>query len=120
MTELRVVADRHVWGVESAFAAFAGYDVDLHLVEQSMISRAAVADADALLVRSSTRVDAELLAGSRVRWVGTATVGSDHIDLDYLQQHGIAFASAAGSSTLSVVEYLTAVLFTLQCEYGVV
>ncbi len=116
---LVIVADRHIWEAESAFADLPGYRVDLRIMEQGEISAAAVADADILLVRSSTKVDGDLLRGSRVRFVATATVGDDHIDLDYLSRHRIAFASAAGSSTGSVVEYLTTVLLVLHCDHGV-
>ncbi|MDX8414163.1 MAG: 4-phosphoerythronate dehydrogenase [Mariprofundales bacterium] len=119
MTPLTIVADQHVWGVHSAFSTLPGYEVDLRVMEQGEITPTNVADADILLVRSSTKVNADLLQNSRVRFVATATVGDDHIDLNWLKQQKIAFASAAGSSTDSVVEYLTAVLFALHCEYHI-
>jgi erythronate-4-phosphate dehydrogenase len=78
------------------------------------IGRDAVADADALIVRSITRVDRELLEGTRVRFVGTATIGTDHVDLSYLRSAGIAFADAAGSNARSVAEYVTAALLHLR------
>ena len=53
------------------------------------ITPGAVADADALVVRTRTRCDAALLEGSRVRWIATATIGTDHIDLDYCRDRGI-------------------------------
>ena len=67
-------------------------------------------DVDVLIVRSVTRVDEALLARSPVRFVGTATIGCDHIDVDYLTSRGIAFASAPGSNANSVAEYVTAAL----------
>jgi erythronate-4-phosphate dehydrogenase len=75
-----------------------------------LISPADVRDADVLIVRSVTRVDETLLSGSSVRFVGTATIGCDHVDLDYLKSRGIAFASAPGSNANSVAEYVTAAL----------
>ncbi len=70
------------------------------------IDAKAVADAEVLLVRSITRVDPHLLEGSRVRFVGSATAGTDHIDIEALAQMGIAWAAAPGSNALAVVEYV--------------
>jgi erythronate-4-phosphate dehydrogenase len=72
-----------------------------------------VRDADALLVRSVTKVDKALLDGSRVRFVATATIGFDHIDQTYLASQGIGFAYAPGSNARSVAEYVLAAIFTL-------
>ena len=72
-----------------------------------------VRDADALIVRSVTRVDAGLLAGSAISFVGTCTIGVDHLDLDYLQSRNIAVASAPGCNANSVVEYVFSALCAL-------
>jgi erythronate-4-phosphate dehydrogenase len=74
------------------------------------VSRDAVHDAEILVVRSETKVDRELLDGSSVRFVGTVTIGTDHVDLGYLTSRGIAFASAPGSNSNSVAEYVAAAL----------
>ncbi len=74
------------------------------------VTKRAVRDADILIVRSETKVDGNLLDGSAVRFVGTVTIGTDHIDLDYLASRGIQFASAPGSNSNSVAEYLAAAL----------
>ena len=55
-----------------------------------------VRDADALVVRTRTRCDARLLEGSRIRYVATATIGFDHIDVDYLDSKGIAWMNCPG------------------------
>jgi erythronate-4-phosphate dehydrogenase len=60
----------------------------------------------ALLVRSTTRVHAELLMGTPVRFVGTATSGSEHIDTDFLQKSGVEFHDARGCNANSVAEYV--------------
>src|SRR5690606_28972459 len=60
------------------------------------LPREALAGAQVLLVRSVTRVDEQLLAGTPVRFVGSATIGTDHVDLDYLVRAGIRFAHAPG------------------------
>ena len=76
-----------------------------------------VRSADVLLVRSVTRVDAALLAGSAVRFVASATSGTDHVDLDYLKQTGIVFAAAPGCNAQAVVEYVLSSLLVLAAQY---
>jgi erythronate-4-phosphate dehydrogenase len=116
LPRLRIVADAHVWGVENAFRHFDGFTTELTVAEHHAITRERLQQADILVVRSSTRVDAGLLAGTPVRFVGTATVGDDHVDQGWLSRQGIAFASAAGSSTGSVVEYWIAALLALHAR----
>jgi erythronate-4-phosphate dehydrogenase len=111
---MRIIADPNIPQVAEAVAA-----LGLHppaacvLVPGRAWTPALMRDADALLVRSVTRVDAALLAGSRVRFVGTATAGLDHLDLAYLQAHGIAWADAAGANARSVAEYCLAAALLL-------
>jgi len=69
-----------------------------------------VRDADALIVRSKTDCNGALLAGSRVRFVGTATAGFDHFDTDWLTQAGLTWYAAAGCNANSVAEYISAAL----------
>ena len=77
------------------------------------IGPADVSDAVALLVRTRTRCDAELLDGSAVRFVATATIGTDHIDRDYCDYHGITVASAPGCNAAAVAQYVRVALHTL-------
>jgi len=73
-----------------------------------------IQDADILLVRSITKVNSTLLAlNTKIQFVGTATIGTDHIDLDYLQQRGISFSSAPGCNKISVAEYVLSSLLVL-------
>ncbi len=72
--------------------------------------------ADVLLVRSVTRVDAALLAGTPVRFVGTATAGTDHLDAAVLAALGVPFADAPGSNASSVVEWVIAALMALATD----
>ena len=74
------------------------------------VSPGDVRDADALIVRSITRVGAALLAGSSVRFVGTVSIGTDHLDMDYLAARNIHCANAAGSNAHAVAEYVIAAL----------
>ncbi|HKJ82962.1 MAG TPA: 4-phosphoerythronate dehydrogenase [Mariprofundaceae bacterium] len=87
--------------------------MELRILEHREITRDRLRDADILLTRSSTRVDADLLDDTSVRFAATATIGDDHYDKAYLAAHDIAFANAAGSSTGSVLEYMAAALLHL-------
>jgi erythronate-4-phosphate dehydrogenase len=106
---MKIVADANIVDVSALYEAHG----DLALLSGREISPADVRDADALLMRSITRVDARLLEGSKVRFVATATSGTDHLDLAYLSAAGIAVADAAGSNANAVVEYVLASLAQL-------
>ena len=69
--------------------------------------------ADALMVRSVTKVDAALLQNSTVKFVGTATAGTDHVDTDWLARAGIGFSGAPGCNAVAVVEYVFSALLWL-------
>jgi erythronate-4-phosphate dehydrogenase len=103
---MRVAVDEAIPYSHAAFAA-AG---EIRLFSGRSVRPVDVRDVDALIVRSVTRVDANLLEGSPVRFVGTATIGMDHLDLDYLGARGIYCANAAGSNANSVAEYVVSAL----------
>ncbi len=67
-----------------------------------------VRDAEVLLTRTRTRCDSSLLEGSRVEFIGTATIGTDHIDLDYCRQHGITVENAPGCNAPAVAQWVHA------------
>ncbi len=79
---------------------------DVRVFSGRSLTREQLADIEVLLVRSTTRVGAQLLDGTPVRFVGTATAGIDHLDVEYLGQHGISWMSAAGCNAASVAEYV--------------
>jgi len=101
---VRIVADENIPGLE---AWFPDWD-EVRTLDGRTLAPADVADADVLLVRSVTRVDAQLLSGSRVKFVGTATAGVDHIDQDFLATAGIRFAAAPGCNARAVAEHVLA------------
>lgn len=81
------------------------------------MTREALREAHALIVRSVTKVDAALLAGTNVQFVGTATTGVEHIDREYLAARNIGFAAALGCNANAVAEYvLTALLVTAHAK----
>ena len=106
-----IVADENIPLLESFFGDIG----DIRQVSGRSMSAADVKDADILLVRSVTRVNQELLAGSRVRFVGTCTIGTDHVDQEWLRSAGIAFSAAPGCNANSVAEYVLA-LIALRAE----
>lgn len=77
------------------------------------IRREDLHDADALIVRSQTRVTAELLAGTPVSFVATATAGADHFDTEWLTDNGIAWTAAPGCNANAVAEYIITALALL-------
>jgi len=105
---MRIVADENIPYATEAFGSLG----DVIPLPGRKIDPASIVDAEILLVRSITEVNASLLEGSRVRFVGTATIGTDHVDEEYLHSRGIAFASAPGSNANSVAEYVVAALLT--------
>jgi erythronate-4-phosphate dehydrogenase len=82
------------------------------------IPQDALNDADALMVRSVTKVNEALLAGKPVKFVGTATAGTDHVDDAWLQQQGIGFSAAPGCNAIAVVEYVFSSLLILAQRDG--
>jgi len=91
---------------------------DVVMREGRAIGPADVRDARLLAVRSTTPVNRALLQGSAVRFVGTATIGHDHIDRAYLEEAGIAWAYAPGCNANSVAEYFAAALLRLAVREG--
>ena len=120
-----IVADENIPLLDAFFESFG----EIRRVPGRLIDRATVEQADVLLVRSVTNVNRALLEGSKVRFVGTCTIGTDHLDLDYFQQAGISWSSAPGCNARGVVDYVLGSLLTLaeiegadlkQRTYGVV
>jgi len=103
---LTILADENIPAVEH----YLGGIGRVQSVNGRTLQRAQLESVDALLVRSVTRVDAALLDGCPIKFVGTATSGFDHIDREYLDERGIAFAYAPGSNANSVVEYVLAAI----------
>ncbi|MEK6644108.1 MAG: 4-phosphoerythronate dehydrogenase, partial [Planctomycetota bacterium] len=111
---MHILIDEAIWGVPTLFTPLG----KVRTYTGRALTRDDLGDADALIVRSVTRVDAALLQGSRVRFVGTVSTGDDHIDRAYLSREGITFASAAGFNARTVAEYVVAVLLELAATQG--
>lgn len=92
---------------------------ETRILEGRDISPDDVRDVEILALRSTTKVNQRLLEGSKVRFVGTATIGTDHLDLPYFDQAGIRWCFAPGCNANSVSEYITAALLTLGARHGI-
>ena len=99
---MRIIVDNHIPGIEGVIEPRA----QVLYLEPGDITREAVRDADALVVRTRTRCNADLLDGSRVRFIGSATIGTDHIDLDYCASHGITVRNAPGCNAPAVAQWV--------------
>jgi erythronate-4-phosphate dehydrogenase len=106
---MKIIADENIPAVAQAFGTLG----EVTLLPGRNLRAQDVRSADVLLVRSVTRVGRELLEGSRVRFVGSATIGFDHVDRGYLQSQSIGFATAPGSNATSAAEYVVSALLAL-------
>ena len=84
---MKIVIDRNIPGIDKTFARHG----DIERVDGRSLDRRQLINADALITRSISRVDAGLLEGTRVRFVGTATIGEEHVDKEYLASAGIGY-----------------------------
>ena len=109
MTRPVILADENIPFAREAFGTLG----EVRLKHGRQIAHADLADVDLLVVRSITKVDAALVAGTRVQFVGTATSGSDHVDTADLERLGIAFHAALGCNANAVSEYMAAAWLTL-------
>ena len=112
---MKIVVDDKIPYISEKLALLADAVVYLRGAE---ISADDVRDADALIVRTRTHCNQQLLEGSKVRFVATATIGFDHIDTDYMTQAGIYWTNCPGCNAASVAQYLECSLLLLQQEKG--
>jgi erythronate-4-phosphate dehydrogenase len=106
---VKIRADQNIPCVEEAFADLG----EVIVMPGRDISAQHLHDCQCLITRTVTRVDATLLADSAVEFVGTATIGTDHLDLDYLRAANIGYSNAAGCNAEGAAEYVVSGLFEL-------
>jgi len=106
---MKIIADENIPCVQQAFSTLG----EVTLLPGRQMRASDVHAADVLLVRSVTQVGRDLLEGSQVCFVGSATIGFDHVDRDYLQRQAIGFATAPGSNATSAAEYIVSVILAL-------
>ena len=106
----KVVIDSAIWVTPSLSAL----PIELVSIQGTQIVPADLKDANALLTRTVTRVDSNLLQDSPIAFVGTASAGTDHIDTRYLSERGIKLANAAGCNAGAVADYVLDAIY--QCQ----
>lgn len=102
MKKMKIVVDENIPQAREAFESFG----ELILINGREITNKILRDADVLLVRAVTKVDEELLRGTKVKFAATATSGTDHVDINYLKKNKITFADASGCNSYSVAEFV--------------
>ncbi|MGP9688774.1 4-phosphoerythronate dehydrogenase [Psychrobacter sp. AOP22-C1-C5] len=125
MKPITIIADNNIASLDEFFNALTlghatGQTVNIVTVAGRDITAALLADTqpDVLLIRSVTQVNEALLADNNsVQFVGSATIGTDHVDQDYLATREITFANAAGCSKHSVAQYVLTAILTLRPQY---
>ena len=111
---MNIVADENIPFAENAFSTLG----EVRVLPGRGITPERLRDATVVVVRSVTKVNADLLGSTPVRFVATATIGTDHVDAAYLASRDIGFASAPGSNANSVAEYIVAALLNLSLRRG--
>lgn len=112
---MNLIVDENIALAQQAFSDFG----NVKFIDGRSLTNSDVKDADILIIRSVTKVDKHLLQNSKIKFVGTATIGTDHIDLNYLKTKNISFADAKGCNADSVAEYVFTALLKIAYEKNI-
>ena len=113
MTNPKIVIDDKIPYIKETISKLTNRAV---YIPGNMIGNDDIRDADALIIRTRTHCDAQLLKGSNVKFVATATIGYDHIDTNFMEQAGIKWINCPGCNASSVAQYIDAVLTLIKTE----
>jgi erythronate-4-phosphate dehydrogenase len=111
---VRIVVDRNIRGAEVTF----GRHGELVQMDGRDIRKPDLEGADLLIIRTATKANAELLDGTAVRFVGTTSIGTDHLDIPWLEQQGIAWSNAPGCNADSAAQYTLAMMWLACARLG--
>ena len=104
---MKIVVDSKVPFLEGVFEPYA----EVVYIDGRKISHADIIDADAMIIRTRTKCNSDLLEGTKVSMIATATIGTDHIDLDYCRSKGIEVHNAEGCNAGGVLQYVFSALY---------
>jgi len=111
---MKVVADDKIPFLKGVLEPYA----EVIYLSGNKISKKDLLDADALITRTRTICDENLLSGTKVKFIGTATIGYDHIDTSWCEKNGIFWTNAPGCNSGSVYQYIASVIVSLVKKYG--
>jgi len=111
---MKIIIDDKIPFIEGVFEPYA----EVVYLPGTNFSRNDVLNADALIIRTRTKCNEELLKDSSVKFIATATIGYDHINTEWCEANGIAWTNAPGCNSGSVAQYMASVLATLSVHYG--
>ena len=106
---MRVLVDRAIPFLQGVLEPYA----EVEYLDGNAFTKERVAEAEALIIRTRTRCDKALLEGTKVQFIATATIGFDHIDLDYCRSHNISVSTSAGCNARGVLQWVSAALALL-------
>lgn len=104
---MKIVADKNIPFLEGVFENYA----EVVYVDGKEIEKGDIIDADALIIRTRTKCNKDLLDGTKVKIISTATIGTDHIDIDYCRENGIVVYNAQGCNAGGVMQYVFSALY---------
>lgn len=112
---MKLIIDQSIPFIHGVFEPYA----EVVYLEGASMGPEDVADADVLMVRTRTRCDGSLLDGSKVKLIATTTIGTDHIDIDYCEKHGIFYKNAAGCNAGGVMNYVFSALYGIAARKSI-
>jgi erythronate-4-phosphate dehydrogenase len=111
---IRIIADDKIPFLKGVLEPYA----EVTYLSGNQINKNSISGTDALLVRTRTKCNQELLSGTQVKFIGTATIGFDHIDTEYCEKNGIKWTNAPGCNSTSVEQYIASALLRISGESG--
>lgn len=111
---MKIIIDNKIPFIKGVLEPFA----EVLYLKGSEINNKDLTDADALIIRTRTKVNKELLRGTRVRFVGTATIGTDHIDTVWCENNAVKWTHAPGCNSGSVMQYIISAVLFLANKYN--
>lgn len=111
---MKIIADDKIPFLRGALEPYA----DVVYLPGLQITRDMLQDADVMLIRTRTKCTESLLEGTGVKFIGTATIGFDHIDVHYCNKHNIIWTNAPGCNSSSVMQYIAAALLRISSKSG--
>jgi erythronate-4-phosphate dehydrogenase len=110
---IRIIADDKIPFLKGVLEPYA----DITYLPGKLIGKEQLKDADALLIRTRTKCTGNLLKDSKVGFIGTATIGFDHIDTGFCESHNIKWSNAPGCNSFSVQQYIAASLLKMAGDF---